>query len=793
MGDISNGFQTICGAVLIRVEALREDVLRVRIGRDGVLPEDASWAVVAAVRAARATVEPLAGGLGFRTDALTVRLETEPFRLWIEDHDGRPVCVDAPDGGLELHGARFCLRKAIGAGERFFGLGDKAGPLDRRGKAFALWNSDAYGFQESTDPLYKAIPYVLGVAPDGRSWGLLLDNSWRTAFDFGRADETVLAIGAPDGPIDYYVLGGPTPKDVVEAYAWLTGTPPLPPRWALGFQQSRWGYETADEVRAVARRLRAEAIPADALYLDIAYQDRFRPFTTDPVAFPDLPGLIAELGEMGLRTVMITDLHIAAAPDQGYGPYDSGTAGDHFVRTADGQTYVGPVWPGASVFPEFTRAETRDWWGGLYADFQAAGAAGFWNDMNEPAIFFTPSKTMPTEVRHRIEAPGFEPRAATHAEIHNVFGMLNSRATFEGLRTLAPDRRPFVLTRASSAGGQRFAATWTGDNLSTWNHLRLSVPMLLNLGLSGFVLSGADVGGFVGAPSPELLTRWFQVGAFTPLFRDHSARATPGQEPWVHGPEHTALRRQAIEERYRLLPYLYALADEAARTGLPLMRPVFLEFPQTLAETVDPGASFLLGPSLLVAPPLFGEMAEGWDVQLPGPGWYDYWTGQVVAAAISRADPTGIEREVVREEPVLARLPVYVRPGTVLPRQPLTRTAAETPQGRLELRVYPGDGGAAGALYWDDGISLAHERGAFLRQTVACSGGPGDLTVTFDARAGDYPPWWDGLALEVYGWTRPGAQATLDGRPVAAQVDPARGVVRVSLPDQPGPAVLRIV
>ena len=424
----------------------------------------------------------------------------------------------------------------------------------------------------------------------------------------------MLALGAVGGPVDYYVIAGPAPKDVVRAYGWLTGVSPLPPRWALGFQQSRYSYGTEAEVRAIAGRLRSDRIPADALYLDIDYQDRNRPFTVDRQAFPDLGRLLGDLQRQQFHVVMITDLHIAAAPDQGYAPYDSGQALGAFVRRPDGATFVGEVWPGAAVFPDFSRTAVRDWWGELYAGLLQQGASGFWNDMNEPALFATRSKTLPLDTVHRIESAGFRPRDASHAELHNVFGMLNSQATYEGLLRLQPDQRPFVLTRASYAGGQRYAATWTGDNSSSWNHLSLAVAQQLNLGLSGFAYVGADVGGFTGAaPSPELLTRWLQVGAFNPVFRDHADKGKPAQEPWVGGEAQLAIRRRYIEERYRLLPYLYGLAEENSRSGLPIMRPVFLEYPQVLDGT-DPshqgvGAQFMLGPDLLVAPAPTAESA----------------------------------------------------------------------------------------------------------------------------------------------------------------------------------------
>ena len=503
---------------------------------------------------------------------------------------------------MKLDGRAFTLRKQLPLSTHIFGLGDKTGGLDRRGKAFVDWNTDAYGFSSADDPIYKSIPFFLAVGGEGGSYGLFLDNTRRTWFDFGHREEDVITLGGPDGPIDYYLIAGPSTAEVVRRYTDLTGKAPLTPLWALGYQQSRYSYMTADELRQIAARLRSDRVPTDVLWMDIAYQDRNRPFTIDTNAFPDMKGLVADLGRQGFRAITITDLHVARLPRQGYAPYDSGAAINAFVHNPNGSVYVAPVWPGPSVFPDFTDAKIRTWWGTLFRRQVEDGIAGAWNDMNEPAIFETPTKTMPLDVVHRIASDDFAPRTATHAEIHNVYGMENTRATYDGLRRLAPNERAFVMTRASYAGGQRYAVTWTGDNSATWDHLKLSVQQLINLGLSGFSYSGADVSGFAGGPSPDLLTRWFEIGAFYPVFRDHSATGTPRVEPWVDGPEHLAIRRRFVEERYRLMPYLYALAEQNARTGDPIMRPVFYDYPDALAATCDPAMTFTLGRDLLVPP-----------------------------------------------------------------------------------------------------------------------------------------------------------------------------------------------
>ena len=577
----ANGIEIRSGAAVMQITALRDDVIRVRVGPAGQLPEDASWAVLPQSRTARAAVTPetSATAVGFKTAKLHVSVTRDPLSLIVTDMEGRVIAAQLPGNPIEYHGAEFRVHMQSPEDEHYFGLGDKPGPLDRRNEAFTDWNTDAFGWQESTDPMYKSIPYSMTFRK-GVAAGIFLDNTWRASFDFNKEYRDGYSFGSVGGPLDFYILYGPEPKQVVETWAWLTDKTPLPPLWSLGYQQSRYSYYPQAEVERIASKLRSERIPADVIWLDIDYQYKDRPFTVDPKRFPHFEQMIKDLRAEHLRTVVITDLHIADQPNIGYKPYDEGAAGDHFVKNPDGSTYVGVVWPGKAVFPDFTQDAARAWWGTLYKQFVDEGVAGFWNDMNEPAIFQFASKTMPDDVRHRIEGSGFTTRVATHLEVHNIFGMQNSRGTYEGLLKLRPNLRPFVMTRASYAGGQRYAVTWTGDNSSTWNHLRQTVPQLVNLGLSGFAMAGADVGGFAASPQAELLTRWLEVAAFQPIDRDHTAMGTNPQEPWENGTaEDVNLRRKYIEERYRLMPYIYTTAKEMSETGLPMVRPLFLEFP----------------------------------------------------------------------------------------------------------------------------------------------------------------------------------------------------------------------
>jgi alpha-glucosidase len=770
-----SGLTVVADGVTLQINALRDDVLRVRMWKGDAVPEDASWAVLAEARTS--SVPVTAETRGFSTKALRVSVD-DHLLLTVTDLQGNILQKDAAP--VLWDGTRFEVSKQRSFSDHFFGLGDKPGPLDRGGQAFTMWNTDAFGWQESTDPIYKSIPFFLDIK-QGRTLGVFLDNTWRTNFDFGRADETRYTFGSLDGPIDYYLLYGPEPKQVVTSWAWLTGPSPLPPLWALGFQQSRYTYFPETQLREIATRLRKDRIPSDVLWLDIDFQHENWPFTVNEKAFPNFKGMVKDLADEHFKLVVITDLHVAKQPNVGYAPYDSGIAGDHFVKNPDGSIYVGKVWPGPAVFPDFTQAQTRQWWGGLFKDFIKDGVAGFWNDMNEPAVFDGPGKTMPDDIQHRIDEPGFRKRTATHLEIHDVFGMQNARATEEGELALRPNERPFVMTRATYAGGQRYATTWTGDNSSTWNHLRMTIPQLVNLGLSGFSLAGADVGGFAGSPPPDLLTKWIELSAFQPIDRDHSAKGTRMHEVWVDGPQQESIRRRFIEERYRLMPYLYTVAEETSRDGLPIDRPLFLEFPYatddgTPYDLTTGGSEFLFGSRILVAPNPSPEEVAPYAIHLPPGTWYDYWTGGQVAGG-TPAGTLDLEQrdKVIAQKPLMVtptldQLPVYVRGGSILPIAPLTQSTSEVPNGPLTLRVFlPANGEAcAGEVYTDDGHSFAFRNGDFARVHFTCSvAADGSVHVEIAKQEGNWRPWWHDYRVEVVSRKPKTTRASVNGKRVA--------------------------
>lgn len=734
----------------VRISALAPDVVRVRYSFGGKFSDRQSFAVLPDAfsgKARQLQVEDSGQELSVSAGSITVRASKSPLQLSFFDANGKLISQDAPGLPPQFNGSAFKVWKAMPEDEHYFALGDKTGPMDHRNLAFTMWNTDQFGWQESTDPLYKDIPFIFGFR-NGAAYGIFLDNTYRSSFDFGKERRDAYSFGADGGDLDYYFFYGPEPKSVVEQFTELVGRMPLPPLFALGYQQCRYSYYPESQVREIAAGFRQRKIPADVIYLDIDYQQNNRPFTVDRERFPNFEGMVKDLRAQGFKLVVITDLHIAKLP--GYKPYDSGMKIDAFVKNPDGSVYSGKVWPGDSVFPDFTREDVRRWWGSLYSDFVKDGVRGFWNDMNEPAVFVVPSKTMPLDTVHTVDG-----RKTDHREIHNVFGMENVRATYEGLLRLKPDERPFVLTRAGYAGTQRYASTWTGDNTASWNHMRISLPQLLNLGLSGFSFVGADIGGFNGSPTPELLTRWMEIGAFNPLYRNHGGKGTRFREPWVDGPEHEAIRKRYIETRYRLLPYIYTGMEVAARTGVPLMRPMFLEFPAENDVALN-DAEYMFGRSLLVAPKVW-PFTDPYFVHLPTGDWYDYWTGAKIS-----------ERSV-KEDPPLGTLPVFVRAGSIIPEQPVVQNTDQVPNGPLTLRVYPGPQ-CQGSLYADDGNTLAYQKGQFVRVNFTCEAAPGHVTVEIAAPQGPYRPWFKDMQLQVYGLSGKLKGVTADGRPVTGTV-----------------------
>ncbi len=658
-------------------------------------------------------------------------------------------------------------------GERFAGLGQQAGGVDLRGGSHRLWNRDPAGaWGSGTDPLYLGIPVLVGSHPDGDLLAFAENSTESTIHLEDRPGPATATVTYAGGLLRQYLVAGPLPR-LLDGYTALTGRPALPPRWALGYHQCRWGYKEAGDIRAVLEGFATLGLPLSAVHMDIDYMDGYRVFTVDPARFPDLPGLAAESAERGVRLVAIIDPGVKVDP--AFPLYRDGLAEGRFCTDEEGRPAVGVVWPGRSVFPDFTDPGTREWWGDQYRTLTEAGIAGIWHDMNEPtSLALWGDRTLPASTRHE-----FDGRGGDHAEAHNLYGLLMNRAGHEGLRRARPDRRPFIVSRSGWAGTARWAWNWTGDVETSWPALRQQVATVIGLGLSGVPYSGPDIGGFSGIPDEELYLRWLQLSVLLPFCRTHSVVGVPPREPWrFPEPTRTAIGAW-IRFRYRLLPYLYTLAHEATETGAPLVRPLVWPLPDTVGDRDlwDVDDAFLLGDALLVAP-VTEAGATARSVTLPPGRWSSWWaadTGSATAGTAGLAAP-------------IDRMPVLVRAGAILPLDDgwaavgpcaidadpddpdgllaLTGEAPPVPDEghrprRLAFHCWPTAGGhAEGTCTDDDGDGDGPVRRDHLRLTAAV---PGDTAVLVWTRTGDYPPP-DTVRVVLHGLEFDRAEA--DGTPV---------------------------
>lgn len=604
-----------------------------------------------------------------------------------------------------------------------YGLGEKTGSLNKQGKRYTFWNSDVFEpHTESTDALYQSIPFMV-MSTDQGWMGLFVDNPGKVILDLSLTDE--LCITADTGAIDLYVFSGETIADILDAYTRLTGRPFLPPKWALGYHQSRHSYESEQQVRQVVEGFAENDLPLDAIYLDIMYMDEYRVFSFNRDHYANAPELVDELNEEGIRVVPIVDPGVKV--DKNYRIFQQGIAQDYFVQTPEGDVWKGQVWPGESVWPDFFQSEVKSWWKDQHRYYTDMGIEGFWNDMNEPAVF-NDRMTIDDDAVHFVDGQPTE-----HRSLHNAYGLQMSEATAKALVEQC-GTRPFVVTRAGYAGIQRCAVVWTGDNRSSWDHLRMSVPMILNLGMSGVVFAGADIGGFMDNTTPELLARWLQLGCFYPFMRNHCSIGQVAQEPWAFGDEWTAINRKAMHRRYKLLPYLYQLMRDAHETGLPLWRPMF--WGQMNAENSNKADQFFVGDDLLVAP-IAEPSAMARAVLLPEGQWYGVHEQSLRDGGQHVLAQTGLED-----------IPVYLRAGSILPLAPYRSTTAKPIK---ELRLLIVDGRDDGRILYrdDDGVTADPTENRYARLSFGYHRHNGQVECHLSLDRTHFNPQWQQITLGV--------------------------------------------
>jgi alpha-glucosidase len=748
------------------------------------LPErDHSWAIAKeAWDAVSWSLKETTDSVVISTEELDVVVRRSPLLIEFRDaktqqvinSDERPMMSDAKGAmaGMMFDpkaGTFISVAKKLGFDEHFYGLGEKAARLDKRRSFFTNWNSDTPGYTEGKDPIYQTIPFYLGLQR-GLAYGIFFDNSYRSYFDFGKNSQAYAAFGAEGGEMNYYFFYGPAIKKILSRYTELTGRMPLPPLWALGNQQSRWSYYPDTMAEEVVRQYRERDLPLDVLHLDIDYMQGYRVFTWNTDRFPNPKAFTEKLKQQGVKVVTIVDPGVKylkpaidadvsstasknpelASQDKSYYVFNQGVEKGYFQKRKSGQLFIPRVWPGESTFVDFTLPDARRWWGDLHRAYTDNGVAGIWNDMNEPSDFVDQTGKNQIDVVSHDEGEN-----STHAKNRNVFALLMARATYEGLERLQPDKRPYIITRAAYAGIQRYSTMWTGDTNSTWDSLALSLPMYQTLGLSGEAFVGSDVGGFIGRGNGELLVRSYQVSFLVPFCRNHKVIDGYDQEPWRFGKFYEDIIRKYLKLRYRLLPFLYTRLEEAHQTGMPLFRPLMLNY-QHDSNTLNLDDEFMIGEDLLVAPILQPNQTSRL-AYLPDGIWYDYWT--------DRKQRGGT---MIRVEAPLEVVPMFIRGGSIIPEGPEMNYVGEKPFGPITFYIHPDEQGhATTTLYEDDGTSPAYKRGVYRRTRVSASSSGKGLEIKVSQPEGSYQPGTRKL-LFVAPFAGTIREVTLDGKRVVA-------------------------
>ncbi|MGJ8685378.1 MAG: glycoside hydrolase family 31 protein [Nonlabens sp.] len=702
--------------VILRLQVFRDSVIRFKYGTGGKLEEDFSYAIDEDGNRGYNKLEVKEKDTHYEitTSKVVCHIAKADLRSRIFDLNGKIICEDELgfhyEESYEYGGEIVKMSKKAQPGESYYGLGDKPADNNMRAKRFELWGTDQYAFGKQTDPLYKNVPFYVGLQ-NKIAYGIFFDNTFRSYFDFALERHHVTSFWAQGGAMDYYFIYGPDVNSVVSGYTELTGKPELPPLWALGYHQCKWSYYPESNVREIAAKFRELQIPCDAIYLDIDYMDGFRCFTWDNEKFPDPTKMISDLKEDGFKTIAIIDPGIKVDPE--YSVYQEAMEKDYFCKRADGPYMKGKVWPGQCYFPDYTNPKVRTWWADLFKGLIADnGLAGIWNDMNEPAVMEVPNKTFPNDVRH-----DYDGHPCSHRKAHNIYGAQMARATYEGVKKFIYPKRPFVITRSAYSGTQRYTSSWFGDNVATWEHLSIANIQAQRMALSGMSFAGSDIGGFADQPTGELFARWIALGVFHPFCRVHSSGDHGDQEPWTFDENVTNITRKFVELRYKLLPYLYTTFWQYAEEGTPMLKSLVV-YDQEDAQTHYRNDEFMYGDKFLVCPVLEPN-AKGRRMYIPRGEWYNFWTRETISG--------GKEAWVDAD---IDEIPLFVKAGAIIPRYPVMQYVGEKKIEFLTLDVFYTQGKEKSVVYEDANDGYDYKKGRFSLRNLTFKGSENEMVIS---------------------------------------------------------------
>ncbi len=718
-----------------RILVYTESIIRINLTASEAF-EDFSYSVVAKPDGNNFTITEKESYIEIQTSKTILTIQKNPLRFRFATLDNKTINEDDAAFGTSWNGEQVTTYKKLQEGERFIGLGEKTGGLDRKGNGYQNWATDSFAYSTGQDPLYSSMPFYIGLHSE-LVYGIFFDNTHKSFFNFGASNNRFSSFAADQGEMNYYFFHDSSVAKIIQHYTHLTGRMEMPPLWSIGYQQCRYSYYPDKEVLTLAQTFRDKDIPSDVIVFDIHYMEQYKIFTWSKKDFPDPKGLLDKLKVLGFHVVVMCDPGIKE--EKGYKAYEEGVEENVFIKYPDGTNYSGQVWPGWCHFPDFTNPKARTWWKEQFKDYVALGVEGYWNDMNEIATW---GQMLPENIEM-----DFEGNKATMRKGRNVYGFQMARSTYEGTKELLNGKRPFNLTRSGFSGVQRYAAVWTGDNVAYDDHMMLGVRMVNSMGLTGIAFAGYDVGGFVGNADINLFTRWISIGSLSPFFRGHSMINSRDSEPWSYGEEAEQISRNYIKFRYQLLPYIYSLFYEASLNGMPVQRSLAIDY--THDPKIYDGQFFnqyLLGPSILVAP--VESNKEFVKVYFPEGDWYYLYTGKKYAG----------NTEVILECP-LNKLPVFVKAGAILPMQPSKSNTKEITTTTI-LHIYVG-GNCSFTHYEDDGATFDYQKGNFAKRLIENKSS--ERKVVLSAVEGTYTSPAKKLKIVLHGLDQNTEYITING------------------------------
>ncbi|MEO6356227.1 MAG: glycoside hydrolase family 31 protein [Ferruginibacter sp.] len=664
------------------------------------------------------------------TNAINVVIEKAPyFAITFKNKAGQIINEDVKGSyfGTTFSGDKVSVYKKMQEGERFTGMGEALGNLDKKGMGITLNNTDNYKYGDPRVPMYISVPFYIGMHHQ-QVYGMFYNNSYKSFFNFGLSTPGFTSVTMDGGDADYFFMYDESVAKVIEHYSSLTGKMQLPPKWSIGYHQSRCSYYPQEKVAWIAETFRKKKIPLDCIVLDADYQQGYQPFRVNKQRFPDMPGLAASLAKMNIE--LTASVYPGVKIDSTYESYTDGLKKDVFVKYADGSLFKTEIAPLPVYLPDYTNPATRAWWVDKMKWLRDNGIHGYWNDMNEPAVA---GSYLPDNLVFN-----FDGHTTNAQEAKNVYGFQMARSSYESAVKYGNGRRPFVLTRSAFAGVQRYSAVWSGDNTASDEGLLSGVLLNSQMGLSGIPFVGPDLGGYIGDGTKDLFKRWIEVGVFSPFLRNHKGFFTPANEPWSYGEEIEAIAKTFIEFRYRMMPYVYAAFYEASQTGMPIARSLCINYPfdDKVFDNVYQ-YQFLFGDAMLVVPVTTAENNK--KIYLPKGDWFNIYSDEKIAG----------EKAWAEDVPAW-QIPVFIKASSIIPMQSIVQSAKEKPSDTLWLHIYNGKEKNSFVYYEDSGDGMTYTKGDYCKRVITFD--PVQKQLLLQTQEGTYQSDFKKLQLIFHGF-----------------------------------------